>query len=128
MLIDRVVVVGGTYRKPGNAGPVAEFHFASIPDGTRRVVHACPRSTLIPLDVTRQLIFSPSDLLELPNPDSQTCQFLRKIVPFGIRASSNLYGIEGFHLKDVLGVAAVALPGSSRRRSPRAWTWRRRAN
>ena len=25
-------------------------------------------------------------------------------MPFGIRASSNLYGIEGFHLKDVLGV------------------------
>jgi inosine-uridine nucleoside N-ribohydrolase len=35
---------------------------------------------------------------------------LRKIVPYGIRASSNLYGIEGFHLKDVLGVAAIALP------------------
>ena len=39
-----------------------------------------------------------------------TCRFLRQIVPFGIRASSNLYGIEGFHLKDVLGVAAVAMP------------------
>ena len=32
-------------------------------------------------------------------------------MPYGIRASSNLYGIEGFHLKDVLGVAALALPG-----------------
>ena len=29
---------------------------------------------------------------------------------FGIAATSNLYGIEGFHLKDVLGVVAVALP------------------
>jgi inosine-uridine nucleoside N-ribohydrolase len=48
----------------------------------------------------------------LPNPDSRTCQFLRKIVPFGIRASSNLYGIEGFHLKDVLGTAAVAIPAA----------------
>jgi len=57
------------------------------------------------------LIFSPTDLLELPAPESATCQFLRKIVPYGIRASSNLYGIEGFHLKDVLGVAAVSLPG-----------------
>jgi inosine-uridine nucleoside N-ribohydrolase len=46
----------------------------------------------------------------LPAPDSATCMFLRKIVPYGIRASSNLYGIEGFHLKDVLGVAAVSLP------------------
>jgi inosine-uridine nucleoside N-ribohydrolase len=67
---------------------------------------------VIPLDVTRRLILSPSELLELPNPESKTCQFLRQIVPFGIRASSHLYGIEGFHLKDVLGVAAVALPGS----------------
>ena len=66
---------------------------------------------LITLDTTRKLIFSPSDLLELPNPDSRTCQFLRQIVPFGIRASSNLYGIEGFHLKDVLGTAAVAIAG-----------------
>jgi inosine-uridine nucleoside N-ribohydrolase len=67
---------------------------------------------VIPLDVTRKLVLSPSELLELPNPESRTCQFLRQVVPYGIRASSNLYGIEGFHLKDVLGVAAVALPGS----------------
>ena len=32
--------------------------------------------------------------------------------PAAIRASSNLYGIEGFHLKDVLGVAALVLPGA----------------
>jgi inosine-uridine nucleoside N-ribohydrolase len=48
--------------------------------------------------------------LELPAPESQTCQFLRQIVPYGIRATSNLYGIEGFHLKDVLGVIAVSAP------------------
>ena len=31
-------------------------------------------------------------------------------MPFGIAATSNLYGIEGFHLKDVLGILAVAQP------------------
>jgi inosine-uridine nucleoside N-ribohydrolase len=82
------------------------------PDAARRVIQACPSLTLIPLDLTRRLILSPSELLDLPNPDSRTCQFLRKVIPFGIRASSNLYGIEGFHIKDVLGVAAAALPGS----------------
>jgi inosine-uridine nucleoside N-ribohydrolase len=65
---------------------------------------------LLPLDVTRKLVFSPIDLLELPAPDSAACRFLRQIVPYGIRATSNLYGIEGFHLKDILGVACVALP------------------
>ena len=43
-------------------------------------------------------------------PASRTCQFLRQIIPHGILTTSNLYGIEGFHLKDVLGIIAVALP------------------
>ena len=30
-------------------------------------------------------------------------------IPFGIGATSNLYGIEGFHLKDVIGVVALSL-------------------
>ncbi|MGL6097307.1 MAG: nucleoside hydrolase [Fimbriiglobus sp.] len=111
-LVDRLILVGGVWKDPGNAGPVSEFHFSLDPESARRAVRSGAHPTIVPLDVTRKLVLSPSELLDLPNPDSRTCQFLRQIVPFGIRASSNLYGIEGFHLKDVLGVAAVALPGS----------------
>lgn len=109
-VLDQTVVVGGAWNVAGNAGPTAEFHVHLDPEAAKRVLHGELHPLLLPLDVTRKLIFSPSDLLELPNPDSRTCQFLRKIAPFGIRASSNLYGIEGFHLKDVLGVVAVAVP------------------
>lgn len=111
-LLDKLVIVGGAYREPGNAQPVSEFHFWLDPDAARRCLRTAAPTVVIPLDVTRRLVLSPTELLELPNPDSKTCRFLRQVVPFGIRASSNLYGIEGFHLKDVLGVAAVALPGS----------------
>ncbi len=110
-LLDKLVIVGGCWKEPGNAGPAAEFHFYLDPDAAQRALHAGIVPIVVPLDVTRRLILSPTELLELPNPDSRTCQFLRKIVPFAIRASMNQYGIEGFHLKDVLGVAAVALPG-----------------
>lgn len=111
-LVDRLVLVGGCWKDPGNAGPVSEFHFALDPEAARRCIKSGVVPTIVPLDLTRRLILSPSELLELPNPESRTCQFLRKIAPHGIRASSHLYGIEGLHLKDVLGVAAVALPGS----------------
>jgi inosine-uridine nucleoside N-ribohydrolase len=74
------------------------------------VLHCGAPLTLIPLDVTRKLLFSPSDLLELETVDSRCCRLLRQIVPHGIRATSNLYGIEGFHLKDVVGIVAVSLP------------------
>jgi len=111
-LLHRIVCVGGCWHEPGNAGPVTEFHFACDPLATRQVLRSGIPLVLIPLDVTRKLLFAPTDLLELPCPTSSTCQFLRQIVPFGIRATSNLYGLEGFHLKDVLGVAAVSRPNA----------------
>ena len=110
-LIDKLIVVGGCWREAGNAGPVSEFHFYLDPESSQRVFRSGVHPYIVPLEVTRRLILSPSELLELPNPDSRTCSFLRKIIPFALRASSNLYGIEGFHLKDVMGVAALALPG-----------------
>ncbi len=110
LLVQRLVCVGGAWHEPGNASAVAEFHFYCDPSAARQVLRSGAPITLIPLDVTRKVVFSPTDLLELPAPESKTCRFLRQIVPCGIRMTSNLYGIEGFHLKDVLGVVAVALP------------------
>jgi inosine-uridine nucleoside N-ribohydrolase len=109
-MVQRLVCVGGAWHQPGNASAVAEFHFYCDPVAARQVLASGVPLTLLPLDVTRKVVFSPSDLLELPAPESRACRFLRHIVPHGIRMTSNLYGIEGFHLKDVLGVIAVAMP------------------
>ncbi|MGF1577754.1 MAG: nucleoside hydrolase [Gemmataceae bacterium] len=106
--VKRVVCLGGTLSEPGNAGPVSEFHFTCDPTAARAVLQAGFSLTLIPLDEMRKLLFSPTDLLQLPSPNSSTCQFLKKIVPYGIRGASNMYGVEGFHLKDVLGVVAAS--------------------
>jgi inosine-uridine nucleoside N-ribohydrolase len=111
-LIERIVCLGGAWHEPGNASAVAEFHFACDPASARRVLKCGAPIMLIPLDVTRKVLFSPSELLDLPNPDSRTSLFLRQIVPFGIRATANRYGVEGFHLKDVLGVFALARPSA----------------
>ncbi|VTS02393.1 nucleoside hydrolase [Tuwongella immobilis] len=110
--VERVVVLGGSYREPGNVSPVAEFHFACDPLAAQQVVQSSGQVQVIPLDQMRKLVFSPTDLLELPSPESRTSQFLRSMMPYAIRASSNLYGIEGFHLSAVLGVAAIADPGA----------------
>ncbi len=109
-LVKQIIFVGGSVNEPGNAGPVSEFHFACDPLAARHVLRCEAPITMVPLDVMRQVLFSPSDLLNLPNPESRTCRFLKKIVPYGIGSTSNLYGIEGFHLKDVLGIAALAIP------------------
>lgn len=110
-LVRRIVCVGGSWHEAGSASAVAEFHFFCDPLAARHVLKCGAPITLLPLDVTRKLLVSPSDLLELPCPESRTCTFLRRIAPFGIGAMSNLYGIEGFYLKDTLGIVAVAQPG-----------------
>jgi inosine-uridine nucleoside N-ribohydrolase len=109
-LIHQVICVGGAWHEPGNASAVAEFHFYCDPEAARQVLRCGAPLLLLPLDVTRKLFLSPTELLELPAPESKTCAFLRKIVPFAIGATSNLYGQEGFHLKDVLGIVALAVP------------------
>ncbi len=111
-LVHRLVCLGGAWHEPGNASAVAEFHFYCDAAAARQVLRCGAPITLIPLDVMRKLLFSPSDLLQLPAPESKACRFLRQIVPFGLGATANLYGVEGFHLKDVLGVAALVLPGA----------------
>jgi len=113
-LVRRVVCLGGAWHEPGNAGPVSEFHFYCDPPAARQVLNSGMSITLVPLDMMRKVLFSPTDLLELPGGDSRTTRFLRQVVPFGIAATSNMYGIEGFHLKDVLGVIAVAEPETIR--------------
>jgi inosine-uridine nucleoside N-ribohydrolase len=116
-LLQRVVCVGGNWREIGDASLVSEFHFFCDPQAARHVINAPTPFTLIPLDVTRQIIMSPTRLQDLPCPESRACRFLRQIVPFGIGATANRLGIEGFHLEDLLGILYLAKPGAFTTRS-----------
>jgi inosine-uridine nucleoside N-ribohydrolase len=109
-LLQRIVIVGGTWHEPGDAGPVNEFHFVCDPAAASQVLQCGIPITLLPLDVTRKIVFSPADLLRLPAEESRAAAFLRRTVPQGISATAGLYGTEGFYLQDVLGVVAVAKP------------------
>ena len=110
-MVERLVILGGTRHEAGDASAVAEFHFFLDPLSERQALRCGAPITLLPLDVTRKLIFSPSDLLNLPGVQSKATQFLRRIAPHGIGTSAGLFGIEGVYLQDVLGIVAVAQPG-----------------
>ncbi len=109
-LVERIIILGGVWREPGDVSAAAEFHFYCDPAAAQQVLHCGASVTLLPLDVTRSLVFSPRDLLQMPASDSPTARFLRQIVPHGIHATERLYGIEGLYLQDVLGLVAILLP------------------
>jgi inosine-uridine nucleoside N-ribohydrolase len=111
-LIQRLIMVGGVQHEPGDVSAVADFHFYCDPPAARQVLQSGATISLLPLDATRKVMFSPRDLLQLPVADSPAYQFLRRIVPHGLGASASLYGIEGLYLHDVLAVAVASRPGS----------------
>jgi inosine-uridine nucleoside N-ribohydrolase len=107
-LLERVVVVGGAWREAGDVTAASEFHFYCDPPAARQVLRCGAPLTLLPLDVTRKVVFSPTDLLQLPAPESKTSRFLRQIAPHAIGATSSQYGVEGCYLQDVVGVMMLA--------------------
>jgi inosine-uridine nucleoside N-ribohydrolase len=111
-LVDRLIIVGGSWHEPGDASPVAEFHFFCDPPAARQVLRCGAPITLLPLDVTRKLLFAPTELLALPDSESRITHFLRQIVPHGISGAASLYGIEGFYLQDVLGLIPLVMPAA----------------
>jgi inosine-uridine nucleoside N-ribohydrolase len=109
-LLERLVVVGGTWHAAGDFGPATEFHFACDPVAARKVLRSELPVTLLPLDVGRKLLLSPSDLLQLPEGGPSAARFLRTLVPHGLNATMSKFGVEGLFVADVLGVLAVSHP------------------
>lgn len=106
--LQRVVFVGGAWHEPGDVSPVADFHFWCDPAAARQLLHSGVPLTLLPLDVSNKLVFSPADLRNLPPTDSRAGGFLRTVLPLAIAPTSGLRGKEGVLLNDVLGVAALS--------------------
>jgi inosine-uridine nucleoside N-ribohydrolase len=104
-------MVGGARHEPGDASPVAEFHFWCDPAAARQVLRCGAPVTLVPLDVTRKLILSPADIRALPGENTRAGEFLRKLVPLALAPTANLYGVEGVYLADVVALVTLLKPG-----------------
>jgi inosine-uridine nucleoside N-ribohydrolase len=109
-LVQRLIVLGGSWHEPGDATAAAEFHFYCDPVAARQVLRCGAPITLLPLDVTRKLVLSPGELRQLPSPESRVGRFLRQLVPHALAPTASLYGIEGVYLNDVLGLVALTRP------------------
>ena len=110
-LLKRVICVGGTWQEPGDAGPMFGVSFLLRPGRgpkgapLRRRHHAHPAGCQ-----PKAAFFASRHVRAAVAGVARHCQFLKQIVSFGIGATSNQFGIEGFYLKDVMGIGAVVVP------------------
>jgi inosine-uridine nucleoside N-ribohydrolase len=109
-LISRIVIRGGSVKGIGDVTPCAECNIYADPIAARAVFKSPITKTLIPLDVTDQVVWT-LDLLEKLPPDfSRAGQLLRATLPYLFRSHRQHLGLESIRLPDAVGLAAVLHP------------------
>lgn len=109
-MIDQIVMTGGSVQGIGNVSAAAEFNCFMDPESARAVFRSPITKTLVPLDVTRELIF-PFDLVSrLPSQTSRAGGFLHHVVPYAFRAYRQHLGLEGIYIHDAVALMAALQP------------------
>lgn len=108
--VGQLVIMGGTYQGPGNVTPAAEFNIYCDPIAARDVFRSKTTKTLIPLDVTSQVVMTFDLLDQLPDETTRVGSLLRRMLPYSFRAHRQLFGLEGTYLHDPVALMALVEP------------------
>jgi len=104
-----LTVMGGAIRVPGNVGPTTEFNFAVDPEAAAIVLGAGLPLTLVPLDVTEQVILS-CEAVEKARGAGKLQAFIREITAAVMDFHREHEGVDGMFLHDPLAVGVVVDP------------------
>jgi inosine-uridine nucleoside N-ribohydrolase len=109
-LISRIIIRGGSVKGIGDVTPCAECNIYADPVAARAIFKTPITKTLIPLDVTDQVVWT-LDLLEKLPPDfSRAGQLTRATLPYLFRSFRQHLGLESIRLPDAVGLCAVLHP------------------
>jgi inosine-uridine nucleoside N-ribohydrolase len=109
--IPEVIIMGGALRHPGNTTPQAEFNTYCDPHAAHIVFHSGLPITLVPLDVTYQVVLTQQDvdrLLSIPSPISR---LIADATRFYMEFHDQYQGILGCVINDPLALALAFAPG-----------------
>ncbi|GMQ80118.1 MAG: nucleoside hydrolase [Planctomycetia bacterium] len=116
-LVGHLIIMGGAVTSPGNVTAAAEFNIYCNPDAARLVFRSPVTKTLIPLDVSSQVVMTLDVLDQLPGQTSRTGALLRKILPAAFRSYRQQLGLEGIPIHDAVAMMAVTHPSLFRTES-----------
>jgi purine nucleosidase len=108
--VGRLIVGGGCVSAPGNVTPCAEFNVYSDPLSARQVLRSPMTKTIVPLDVTGQLLMAFDLLDQVPAETTKGGAFLRKILPYAFKAYRQFLGREGIYLHAAVALVAATHP------------------
>ncbi len=105
----KIVVMGGAVWCKGNVTPTAEFNFYRDPAAADCVLKVDVPTTLVPLDVTRQVAMDESHVAHLVASGTKAGDFLGRIIPFALGAGGDDQ-TGRFLVHDALAVGTLLWP------------------
>jgi len=114
-LAKEIVIMGGSFQVPGNITPQAEFNIAYNPEAAQTVFQSRQDLVLIPLDISRHLIWTEAmgQAVSQANPQSAIAQLLEKLCQFMISTAlkyRETQGVRGFLVHDAVTVGYLFYP------------------
>jgi inosine-uridine nucleoside N-ribohydrolase len=109
--VGRIITMGGAFRVPGNTGPVAEFNYFVDPDAAHIVLNSGVPVTVIPLDVTHQVVVMRKEMeYRAKRRASLSALAILKITESYMRYHLDTQGFNGGYLHDPMAVGVAIDP------------------
>jgi len=108
--IRQIVMMGGAMREGGNTSPSAEFNILEDPDAAHIVMHCGRPLTIVPLDVTHQVLVSRKRLDRIRALQTPVGAAIVGMMEFFNRFDSKKYGSDGAPLHDPCTIAYLLRP------------------
>ncbi|KGE02436.1 MULTISPECIES: nucleoside hydrolase [Rhizobium/Agrobacterium group] len=108
--IERIVMMGGAYREPGNRTMTAEFNVLADPHAAHVVFSSGIPIVALALDATHQVMLKPEHVAQFSSVSGRISETLAELMAFWDRNDVRRYGSRGGPLHDPLVIAYLLAP------------------
>jgi len=108
--IERIVMMGGAYREPGNRTMTSEFNVLADPHAAHVVFSSGIPIVALALDATHQVMLKPEHVAEFSRVSGRISATLAELMAFWDRNDVRRYGSRGGPLHDPLVIAYILAP------------------
>src|SRR6266498_256556 len=108
--VREVIIMGGALRADGNTTSLAEFNFFVDPHAAHIVLHSGMPITLLPWDITRDVLLMQEDVDRLLKIDSPISRFIADTTRFYMEFHLACFGYAGCSINDPAALALAFRP------------------
>jgi purine nucleosidase len=112
--VREVIIMGGALRSDGNTTSLAEFNFFVDPHAAHIVLHSGMPMTLLPWDITKDILLMQADVDRLTALDSPVSDFIAEATRFYMEFHLACFGYSGCSICDPAALALAFMPGLAR--------------